>query len=60
LVRISGGAQGILAFDIFQQYAGDDAGLAWRGAAGAAGSLASTCENDGAIAIAAMIIARDN
>src|SRR5260370_36503072 len=47
------------ACDIFQQYAGDDAGLPWRRAAGAAGDLAGSWENDGAIAVAAMMIARD-
>jgi hypothetical protein len=54
LVRISGGAH-----DIFQQCAGDDAGLAWRGAAGAAGDLASARENDRAIALAATMIAAE-
>src|SRR6202011_5977492 len=47
-----------LARDIFQQYPGDDAGLAWRGTAGAAGNLAGIWENDGAVAVAAMMIAR--
>jgi hypothetical protein len=39
---------------IFQQYAGDDAGLAWRDPAGAAFDLTDDRENDGACAVNAL------